>query len=136
MDVEAELALHGYSDPSASLFRGCQICLLPPSALLNPSTLQPSALERSDSPAGSSKSEQRLFQSTRELANLAADTEQALQDCQAKRVSLQVWSLSPQETTPQQTALAIHTGSHCMPVLLITQVAVVPDNMPLHLALR
>ena len=96
MDVEAELALHGYSDPSASLFRGCQICLLPPSALLTPPTLQPSAPERSGSPQGSSMSEHRLFQSTRELANSAADTEQALRDCQAKRVSLQARSLLPQ----------------------------------------
>ena len=86
MDVEAELALHGHSDPSASLFRGCHICLLPPSALP-----PPSAPDTSDSPqAGSSCApEQRLFQSTRELAQSAADAEQALRDCQAKRVSLQ-----------------------------------------------
>lgn len=101
IDVEAELALHGYSDPSASLFRGCHICLLPPSALLPPSTLQPSVPDTSGSPQGSSMSEQRLFQSTQDLARSAADTEQALRDCQAKRVSLQAWSLLPQRLNKQ-----------------------------------
>lgn len=86
MDVEAELVLHGYSDPSASLFRGCHICPLVPSALPPPSA--PGTSDRPQA-GGSSAPEQRLFQSTQELAKEAADTEQALRDCQAKRVSLQ-----------------------------------------------
>lgn len=92
MDVEAELALHGYSDPSASLFRGCHICLLPPSALPPPSAPDTGDLPQA---GGSSAPEQRLFHSTREIAKSAADTEQALQDCQAKRVSLQAMITFP-----------------------------------------
>ena len=86
MDVEAELALHGYPDPPASLFRGCHICLLPPSAL----QASPSERGNSTQAAAYSIPEARLFQSTRELAKSAADTELALVECQAKRVSLQV----------------------------------------------
>ena len=96
MDVEAELALHGYSDPSASLFRGCHICLLPSSPLPPPSSLQPSASQGTGSPQGSSVSEHRLFQTSWELAQVAADTEQALLECQARRVSLQACPLLAQ----------------------------------------
>ena len=74
MDVEAELALHGYADPSASLFRGCQVCLL----TLPQST--PSA------PANTGN----LFPCTLAAAQAAAATHEALQECQAKRVALQV----------------------------------------------
>lgn len=80
MDVEAELALHGYADPSASLFRGCQICILSV-----PKSEAPSSLATTDN----------LFQSTMDVAKAAAATQVALQECQLKRVALQVFCLEP-----------------------------------------
>ena len=93
MDVEAELARHGYADPSASLFRGCHICLLPHSKLQ--SATPEGAGDPSQAGVGSSGSGQRLFQSTQALAKAAAATEQALLACQAKRISLQACTLLP-----------------------------------------
>lgn len=87
MDVEAELARHGYADPSASLFRGCHICLLPNPKLQAP--VPEGDADPSQAGAGGSRSGQRLFQSTQALAKAAAETEQALLTCQAKRISLQ-----------------------------------------------
>lgn len=87
MDVEAELARHGYADPSASLFRGCHICLLPSPKLQTP--VPEGDADPSQAEAGCSALGQRLFQSTRALAKAAAETEQALLACQAKRMSLQ-----------------------------------------------
>lgn len=91
MDVESELALHGYADPSASLFRGCHLCFLP---LHTP---QPNPPNHPDAPTGitppaavSASAESRLFQSTVDVAKAAAATQQALLECQARRVSLQV----------------------------------------------
>lgn len=91
MDVEAELALHGYADPSASLFRGCHLCFLP---LHTP---QPKPTDHPHAPTGitpsaavSAGAESRLFQSTVDVAKAAAATQQALLECQARRVSLQV----------------------------------------------
>lgn len=75
MDVEAELALHGYAEPSASLFRGCQVCLL---------TLPQSK------PVSMPPNTGNLFQSTLDATQAAAATREALQDCQGKRTALQV----------------------------------------------
>lgn len=80
MDVEAELAMHGYADPSTSLFRGCNICLLPLPKLQSTD---------SAGAASSDTAQQRLFQSTQDIAKAAAETEQALLECQARRLSLQ-----------------------------------------------
>jgi len=89
MDVESELALHGYADPSTSLFRGCHLCFLP---LDKPHTSLSSdaAASGSDAAAVSTSAGRRLFQSTVDVAKAAAATQEALLDCQAKRVSLQV----------------------------------------------
>ena len=84
MDVEAELAMHGYADQSTSLFRGCHICLL------HLPKLQSSASDSTQA-ASSEAAGQRLFQSTQDIAKAAADTQQALLDCQARRLSLQAW---------------------------------------------
>lgn len=76
MDVEAELALQGLADPSASLFRGCIVCLLP--------------LPRKEPTAAASQASGSLFQSTVEAMQAAAASQQALQECQAKRAALKV----------------------------------------------
>ena len=75
LDVEAELALLGLANPSASLFRGCSVCLLPVSEN-----------EPASVPAGSSK----LYLSTLQAMQAAAASQQALQACQAKRAALMV----------------------------------------------
>ena len=93
MDVESELALHGYADPCTSLFRGCHLCFLP----LHDPQHQPHPAIASDAPnaggqpaAGSAAAESRLFQSTVDAAKTSAATQAALLDCQARRVALQV----------------------------------------------
>lgn len=103
MDVEAELARHGYADPSASLFRGCHICFLPhPKLQASPSE----GVDDHHQAATASRSGQRLFQSTREVAKSAADAEQALLACQAKRTSLEA-------CTPYHLACAKYTYCGC-----------------------
>ena len=85
MDVESELALHGYADPSTSLFRGCHLCFLPlgrADALGKPANIIECAAVNA---AG-----RRLFQSTSDVARAAAATQTALEACQARRVLLQV----------------------------------------------
>ena len=85
MDVESELALHGYPDPSTSLFRGCHLCFLPlgrADALGKPANISECAAVNA--------AERRLFQSTSDVARAAAATQTALEACQARRVVLQV----------------------------------------------
>lgn len=93
MDVESELALHGYADPCTSLFRGCHLCFLP----LHDPQHQPQPAVASDAPnaggqpaAVSAAAESRLFQSTVDAVKTGAATQAALLDCQARRVALQV----------------------------------------------
>ncbi|DBA75732.1 TPA: hypothetical protein ACH3X1_010149 [Trebouxia sp. C0004] len=93
MDVESELALHGYADPCTSLFRGCHLCFLP----LHDPQHQPQPAIASDAPnaggqpaAVTAAAESRLFQSTVDAMKIGAATQAALLDCQARRVALQV----------------------------------------------
>ncbi len=93
MDVESELAMHGYADPCTSLFRGCHLCFLP----LHDPQHHPQPAIASDSPnaggqpaAVRAAAESRLFQSTVDAVKLGAATQAALVDCQARRVALQV----------------------------------------------
>lgn len=92
MDVESELALHGYADPCTSLFRGCHLCFLP----LHKPQHQPQPAIASDAPhasqpaAVSTAAGSRLFQSTVDAAKTVAVTQAALLDCHVRRVALQV----------------------------------------------
>ena len=124
MDVESELALHGYADPPTSLFRGCHICFLP---LIKPQraaetgaaddshTHAASAVAISPTNAASAAavlptnaasaaaalptnaasghdglSNGQLFESTLKAAAVACVTQEALLQCQANRIALQV----------------------------------------------
>ena len=117
MDVESELALHGYADPCTSLFRGCHLCFLPLHAPQHDPQHhpqhdyqhqpqhdpqhdpqhQPQPAIASDAPNAGSQpaavnaaAESRLFQSTMDAVKIGAATQAALVDCQARRVALQV----------------------------------------------
>ena len=106
MDVESELALHGYADPSTSLFRGCHLCFLPltqpqhaanTAAAIAALTHAASAEAASHTPAASGhagSSKNQLFESALQAAARACATQEALMQCQAKRVALQVQDLS------------------------------------------
>ena len=97
MDVESELALHGYADPCTSLFRGCHLCFLPLHDPQHDPHHPPQPAVASDAPnagsqpaAVSAAAESRLFQSTVDAVKIGTATQAALVDCQARRVALQV----------------------------------------------
>ena len=93
MDVESELALHGYADPCTSLFRGCHLCFLPlhdPQHQPQPAVASVAPNAGSQPAAVSAAAESRLFQSTVDAVKIGAATQAALVDCQARRVALQV----------------------------------------------
>ena len=97
MDVESELALHGYADPCTSLFRGCHLCFLPLHDPQHDPHHPPQPAVASDAPNAGSQpaavcaaAESWLFQSTVDAVKIGAATQAALVDCQARRVALQV----------------------------------------------
>ncbi len=122
MDVESELALHGYADPCTSLFRGCHLCFLPLHVPQHHPQHHPQPAIASEAPnagsqpaAVSAAAESRLFQSTLDAVTIGAATQAALVDCQAKRVALQVTpDVCPARWTPTsstQDESALHNES-------------------------